>query len=201
MKRIKAFALLLGVVVLASCASQKRVIYLQDTQADEQVKIAQDYQIRIKPLDRLTVVVNSRDPELAAPFNTSTSLNSLTGTPLSTYSSNATSLQIRTVDEDGNLDMPIIGPIQCKGKTRSELAQEITAIEGDLKDDTQTNLHTYRKEIAETINNDIVLRHSYQAGVIEHNLGDDTEVLRATEVLENPTEYQEITTMQTSEKK
>ena len=82
MKRIKAFALLLGVVVLASCASQKRVIYLQDTQADEQVKIAQDYQIRIKPLDRLTVVVNSRDPELAAPFNTSTSLNSLTGTPL-----------------------------------------------------------------------------------------------------------------------
>ena len=58
MKRIKAFALLLGVVVLASCASQKRVIYLQDTQADEQIKIAQDYQIRIKPLDRLTVVVN-----------------------------------------------------------------------------------------------------------------------------------------------
>ena len=83
----------------------------------------------------------------------------------------------------------------------SDLAQEITAIEGDLKDDTQTNLHTYRKEIAETINNDIVLRHSYQAGVIEHNLGDDTEVLRATEVLENPTEYQEITTVQTSEKK
>ena len=125
MKRIKAFALLLGVVVLASCASQKRVIYLQDTQADEQVKIAQDYQIRIKPLDRLTVVVNSRDPELAAPFNTSTSLNSLTGTPLSTYSSNSASLQIRTVDENGDLDMPIIGPIQCKGKTRSELAQEI----------------------------------------------------------------------------
>ena len=115
MKQIKAFALLLGVVVLASCASQKRVIYLQDAQADEQIKIAQDYQIRIKQLDRLTVVVNSRDPELAAPFNT----------PLSTYSSNATSLQIRTVDEDGNLDMPIIGPIQCKGKTRSELAQEI----------------------------------------------------------------------------
>lgn len=125
MKRIKAFALLLGVVVLASCASQKRVIYLQDTQADEQIKIAQDYQIRIKPLDRLTVVVNSRDPELAAPFNTSTSLNSLTGTPLSTYSSNSASLQIRTVDENGDLDMPIIGPIQCKGKTRSELAQEI----------------------------------------------------------------------------
>ena len=142
MKRIKAFALLLGVVVLASCASQKRVIYLQDTQADEQIKIAQDYQIRIKPLDRLTVVVNSRDPELAAPFNTSTSLNSLTGTPLSTYSSNSASLQIRTVDENGDLDMPIIGPIQCKGKTRSELAQAIAEkiIEGGYINDPTVNV-------------------------------------------------------------
>lgn len=142
MKRIKAFALLLGVVVLASCASQKRVIYLQDTQADEQVKIAQDYQIRIKPLDRLTVVVNSRDPELAAPFNTSTSLNSLTGTPLSTYSSNSASLQIRTVDENGDLDMPIIGPIQCKGKTRSELAQAIAKkiIDGGYINDPTVNV-------------------------------------------------------------
>ncbi|MDE8722204.1 polysaccharide biosynthesis/export family protein, partial [Alistipes putredinis] len=59
------------------------------------------------------------------PFNTSTSLNSLTGTHLSTYSSNSASLQNRTVDENGDLDMPIIGPNQCKGKTRSELAQEI----------------------------------------------------------------------------
>ena len=83
----------------------------------------------------------------------------------------------------------------------ADLKNKFEQVEAELKDDTQTNLHTYRKEIAETINNDIVLRHSYQAGVIEHNLGDDTEVLRATEVLENPTEYQEITTVQTSEKK
>ena len=82
----------------------------------------------------------------------------------------------------------------------SDLARKIATIEAGLKDDTQTNLHTYRKEIVETINNDIVLRHSYQAGVIEHNLGDDTEVLRATEVLENPTEYREITTVQKPEK-
>ena len=82
----------------------------------------------------------------------------------------------------------------------SDLARKIATIEAGLKDDTQTNLHTYRKEIVETINNDIVLRHSYQAGVIEHNLGDDTEVLRATEVLENPTEYRKITTVQKPEK-
>ena len=36
-----------------------------------------------------------------------------------------------------------------------------------LKDDTQTNLETYRTQVVETINNDIVMRHGYQAGVIE----------------------------------
>lgn len=118
-------ALLLGVVFLSSCSSQQRILYLQDTQANEQIQIAQDYQIRIKPLDRVTVIVNSRDPELAAPFNTATSYNSLTGTPLSTISSNNATMQIRTVDENGNLEIPIIGTIQCKGKTRSELSQEI----------------------------------------------------------------------------
>ena len=70
MKRIKAFALLLGVVVLASCASQKRVIYLQDTQADEQIKIAQDYQIRIKPLDRLTGTRNWLRRSIHRPLST-----------------------------------------------------------------------------------------------------------------------------------
>ena len=124
MKRIKAFALLLGVVVLASCASQKRVIYLQDTQADEQIKIAQDYQIRIKPLDRLTVVVNSKDPELAVPFNSATSYNSLTGGQTASASTSQ-SLQVRTVDEAGFLEMPIIGKVQCNGLTRHELAEAI----------------------------------------------------------------------------
>ena len=105
-------------------------------------------------------------------------------------------IDLMTRNDRRRIDMLSFHP---RGQTVRLVANNFTA--GDLKDDTQTNLHTYRKEIAETINNDIVLRHSYQAGVIEHNLGDDTEVLRATEVLENPTEYQEITTMQTSEKK
>lgn len=111
-------------ILLASCAAQKRVWYLQDAQPFTPEQIAENGQIRIKPLDRLTVVVNSKDPELAVPFNSSTSYNSLSGSQLNS-ATGTQALQIRTVDEDGMLEMPVIGKIQCKGMTRHELAQAI----------------------------------------------------------------------------
>lgn len=75
-----------------------------------------------------------------------------------------------------------------------DMVERIESLEANLKDDKQTNLQTYKKEITETINSDIILRHAYQAGVIEHNLTLDPETARATEVLENPEEYQKIIT-------
>ncbi len=126
MKRL-IFILLLGALSV-SCGSQKRVLYFQDLDHKAVMDIAESHQIRIKPLDRLTIVVNSKDPELAAPFNTASSYNSLTGSPISTINGNygsTTALQVRTVDEQGMLDFPILGKICCAGKTRSELAADI----------------------------------------------------------------------------
>ena len=81
-----------------------------------------------------------------------------------------------------------------------ELKAKFDRVEEELRDDTQTNLETYRKEVVESINNDIVLRHGYTAGVIEHALPDDREVLKAIEILENPSEYTRITTEQDTSK-
>ena len=123
--KMKQLCLLIGTAVLGillvSCSAQKRVWYLQDAQPFTPEQIAENGQIRIKPLDRLTIVVNSKDPELAVPFNSATSYNSLTGTNIS-GAANSQALQMRTVDENGMLEMPVIGKIECKGKTRSELA-------------------------------------------------------------------------------
>ena len=70
---MKQLCLLIGTAVLGillvSCSAQKRVWYLQDAQPFTPEQIAENGQIRIKPLDRLTIVVNSKDPELAALFN------------------------------------------------------------------------------------------------------------------------------------
>lgn len=130
---------LLG-LMLVSCSAQKRVWYMQDATPSTPEQIAQNGQIRIKPLDRLTIIVNSKDPELAVPFNSSTSLNSLSGTP--TSSSSTQSLQVRTVDEQGFVDMPIIGPVQCEGLTRSELAKVIAdkILEGGYINDPTVNV-------------------------------------------------------------
>ena len=129
---MKHFRLLVPAILallVSSCASQKRAWYLQDANPFTPEQIAESGQIRIKPLDRLTIVVNSKDPELAVPFNSATSYNSLT-------------LQIRTVDENGMLDMPVIGKIDCKGKTRSELAQLIAdkIVEGGYINDPSVNV-------------------------------------------------------------
>ncbi len=137
----RSLILLTAIVILSSCASQKRIWYMQNAKGNYPAVIAQDYQIKIKPLDRLTIVVNSKDPELAAPFNSSTSYSSLSGTAVgSSYGAQA--LQVRTVDENGMLDMPIIGMIECKDKTRSELAQIIAAKirEGEYISDPSVNV-------------------------------------------------------------
>ncbi len=139
---IKSFAVLLIASMLVGCNASKRVVY--DFNKDEAVKaVLADGQIRIKPHDRLSVIVSSQNPELAAPFNTSSSYNSLSFNPLNISSANGSqSLQIRTVDENGMLEVPIIGKIECTGKTRKELADEIAKriIDGGYISDAIVNI-------------------------------------------------------------
>ncbi len=82
-----------------------------------------------------------------------------------------------------------------------EVTEQLERIEADLKDDTQTNLETYRKQIVASINRDIVQRHGYMSGVIAHSLADDKEIARAVEVLRDTAEYRRITTEQDTERK
>ena len=44
--------------VLAGCASQKQISYLQDVPDDYRQKITQDYDLRIHPDDLLSIMVN-----------------------------------------------------------------------------------------------------------------------------------------------
>lgn len=156
-KMMKKFAqftfVLLSFVLLSSCASHKRIWYMQDAQPFTPEQIIQNGQIRIKPLDRLTVIVSSKNPELAVPFNSWSSFNAMSGTGAGTYSaanSTASSVQIRTVDENGILEMPIIGNVVAKGKTRGELAKEIAhkIISGGYINDPSVNISFADMKIA-----------------------------------------------------
>ena len=132
----------LGVMLLlGACNAQRNVLYLQDVESGAEVTLPENYIIRLKPLDQVTVVVNSRNPELAKPFNSSSSFNALTGTNI-TGSASENSLQVLTIDERGTITMPILGEIECAGMTRQELAAEIERriIAGGYLSDPQVNV-------------------------------------------------------------
>ena len=135
------FMTLCVMLLLGACNAQRNVLLLQDVEDGAEVSLPENYIIRIKPLDQLTVVVNSRNPELAKPFNSSSSYNALTGTNIAS-ATGENSLQVLTVDERGYLTMPILGEIECAGMTRQELAEDIERriIEGGYLSDPQANV-------------------------------------------------------------
>ena len=83
----------------------------------------------------------------------------------------------------------------------STLNEALSAIDKGLRDDKKSNLETFRKEIIEQINQNIVLRYAYAAGVIANSLRDDDEVQEAVKLLNNKEEYKRITTEQNTQRK
>lgn len=73
-----------------------------------------------------------------------------------------------------------------------DMEKHIADIESGLKDDTESNLRTYRDEIVESLNSHIVLRYKYSEGAVEHSLEEDKEVAEAVKLLGDLSEYREI---------
>ena len=115
----KIIPALLMLLLMASCSTQKKILYFQDLNDGETVKITEPQDIRLKSGDQFTIHVNSKDQELAQPFNLARSTNN-TG--------NSDTRLAYTVDERGYIDFPNLGEIYVEGKTRDELAKHIKNI-------------------------------------------------------------------------
>lgn len=74
----------------------------------------------------------------------------------------------------------------------TDVEARIGELEKDLRDDKQTNLRTYRREIEEAINGDIVLRHAYVQGMVERALEKDPEIRRAADLILDPSAYGDL---------
>ena len=83
----------------------------------------------------------------------------------------------------------------------TSLEESLEAIDRGLKDDKLSNLETFRKEIIESINTNIVLRYAYVEGVIANSLSGDEVINEAVALLSNPAEYKRITTSQDTARK
>ena len=111
-------------LLLASCATQKKVTYFQDLGHEKSVKIATPQDIKLKTGDQVTIHVNSKDEELTRPLNLTRSTSN---------TSNTNTRLAYTVDERGYIDFPTLGEIYVEGKTRNEVAKHIKKIILDKK--------------------------------------------------------------------
>lgn len=104
-----------------SCGSSRQVSYLQN---EERLNLENQqpylYDARIFPKDLLTITVSCSEPQLSAPFNQGTTTTTSTG---SSNSENV-SLPGYLVDNQGNIDFPILGGLHLGGLTKAE-AEEL----------------------------------------------------------------------------
>lgn len=105
------------ILMLASCASSKKVAYFQNA-VDGVVKQSEGlYDAKIMPKDILTITVSTTNPEAATPFNLTIS-NTLNATG-QMYSGSGV-LQTYLVDNNGEIEYPVIGKIKVAGLTKNE---------------------------------------------------------------------------------
>lgn len=122
MKKLK-FLVIVCCLALASCKTYKNINYIQDVQVNSTESIAENQGIRIQPKDMLSIVVSSKTPELAMAFN----LPVVSYQAGSEVVSGAGSQRLLgyVVDNDGNIDFPLLGKIQVAGLTRWQLQELI----------------------------------------------------------------------------
>lgn len=109
---------------LWSCSTPKDVTYFQDLSAGTYTISGVEGMIRAVPGDKLSIVVNSKDPELAALFNLPLQSMRIGVTSPSLRDGN-TGVSLYTVDPSGNIDFPILGEVHVGGRTSHEISSEI----------------------------------------------------------------------------
>ena len=115
----------LFVLLLGACSVPKDVVYFQgvDALTPEQVsKMNQAYTSKICPDDLLTITVTAWDPTVVTPFNPPVYAYAIQG-----ETSTVSSSQLRTylVDQEGDINFPVLGKIHVAGLTKQQLSDKM----------------------------------------------------------------------------
>lgn len=128
MLRIRKLMMACAVIfTAASCSTTyQKINYIQDATPDMAEEMTISKGILIQPKDMISIVVSSRNPELAQIFNLPRVTYQLgSGTTTSQGSSNSNGIMGYSVDNDGNIDFPVLGTLHVAGMTRWEVAKMI----------------------------------------------------------------------------
>lgn len=106
-------------LVLTGCSSYQKSLYLQNDTVINQSTQGQLYDFRIMPKDILTILVSTTDPAASAPFYRKLGQDKET-TSSSTVGMQNLDLLGYLVDNNGEIDFPVLGKIQVIGLTTRE---------------------------------------------------------------------------------
>ena len=123
-KKVFVFALI--ALCASSCVTKKKLTYLREVTAESADSVNAHFEaqgeVTIKKADQLTIFISALDQEAVAPYNL--------------YMVNVNdpnSLQLRTtptlltyrVDDQGDIEMPVLGKVHVEGMVRTELEEMI----------------------------------------------------------------------------
>jgi len=126
MKKIKFISIVLFILALAGCSSQKEVAYFYGVNSNSADSINKKFnkihEARICSGDMLSITVTGLDPTAVVPFNLP--LVSY-ATPGSDLISTSLTLQTYLVDINGDINFPVIGSLKLSGLTKSQAIKYI----------------------------------------------------------------------------
>lgn len=107
-------------LLLMSCATPKNIDYFQDVKTGTIIRTNNINDIKIKPEDKLSIVVSTQDPALSSLFNLTN--NQMSPTGISSYAQGGNEASYYTVSPSGYINFPVLGRLHIENMTRSELA-------------------------------------------------------------------------------
>lgn len=116
-KLLIPFVLMTIVLLLDACSSAKQVAYFQNIDSTSLTASKCLYDARIMPKDLLTITVVTSDPSTSKPFNLS--IQNTLGTDGRLGSTTGSLLQY-LVNNDGDIDFPVVGTVHVAGLTKDQ---------------------------------------------------------------------------------
>ena len=117
--KIRYILFLLTVAFLLGSCATPEVAYFTDLKPGTAEQVLNPLEIRVRPEDKISILVNSKDPLLMDLFNLpiiSRQIGAKSGT------SNSQGISGYTINKDGDIDFPVLGHIHVAGMTREEIA-------------------------------------------------------------------------------
>ena len=131
---LRILSILFFAVIICSCSSTRKITYFQDLDRNNQERnVVKPVDLKIHPEDKISIVVNSKDPQLAALFNLpivsrfvgETLSTTSPSTSFTTGSSQSQQISLYTVDSHGDINFPVLGKLHIEGMSKEKLTEFI----------------------------------------------------------------------------